>query len=71
MTSSITRSSRSSVKKVTAPTMDNVMKAKTSSQMKKKKQIQRIRKDVDLENRSYQQQQEEQYVYFKLLNSLF
>ncbi|KAI9257834.1 hypothetical protein EDC94DRAFT_178580 [Helicostylum pulchrum] len=60
MTSSITRSSRSSVKKVTAPTMDNVMKAKTSSQMKKKKQIQRIRKDVDLENRSYQQQQEEQ-----------
>ncbi|GAA5814341.1 hypothetical protein MFLAVUS_007835 [Mucor flavus] len=60
MTSSITRSSRSSVKKVTAPTMDNVTKTKTSSQMKKKKQMHRIRKDVDLENRSYQQQQEQQ-----------
>ncbi|KAG2229945.1 hypothetical protein INT48_003490 [Thamnidium elegans] len=75
MTSSITRSSRSSVKKVTAPTIDNVIKPKSSTQIKKKKQIQRIRKDADLENRSYQQQQQQeqhqQYVYFKLLLLLF
>ncbi|KAI8054828.1 hypothetical protein BDF21DRAFT_431142 [Thamnidium elegans] len=60
MTSSITRSSRSSVKKVTAPTIDNVIKPKSSTQIKKKKQIQRIRKDADLENRSYQQQQQQE-----------
>lgn len=60
MTSSITRSSRSSVKKVTAPTI-NPMKSKASSTPnKKKKQIQRsIKKDADLENRSYQQYQQQ------------
>lgn len=62
MTSSITRSSRSSVKKASsANTMDNaIAKPKVSSNIKKKKQIQRLKKDADLENRSHQHQQDQQ-----------
>lgn len=47
MTSSITRSSRSSVKKVTAPTID-INKVKPSASSIKKKQ--RLLKDADLVN---------------------
>lgn len=59
MTSSITRSSRSSVKK--SSTMDNaISKSKSNSNNKKKKQIQRSKKDADLENRSHHSQQQQQ-----------
>jgi hypothetical protein len=65
MTSSITRSSRSSVKKANGggtTTMDNaITKPKPSTATpnvkKTKKQLQRLKKDADLENRSQQQQQ--------------
>ncbi|KAL9553805.1 hypothetical protein PS6_003760 [Mucor atramentarius] len=60
MTSSVTRSSRSSVKKVATASNDNMIQKTKSSAIKKKKQ--KIgKKDTDYDIRSKKQQKEEQH----------
>jgi len=60
MTSSVTRSSRSSVKKVATASNDNMIQKTKSSAIKKKKQ--KIgKKDIDYDIRSKKHQKEEQH----------
>ncbi|GAN01249.1 hypothetical protein MAM1_0005c00681 [Mucor ambiguus] len=60
MTSSVTRSSRSSIKKATTASNDNMLQKTKSSIMKKKKQ-KLGKKDIDHDFRSKKQQKEEQH----------